>query len=37
MDAMGKPLGNYTVILILVSMLMPIGLILMLSKNRFHH
>ena len=32
-----EPLGNYTVILILVSMLMPIGLILMLSKNRFHH
>lgn len=32
-----EPLGNYTVILILASMLMPIGLILMLSKNRFHH
>ena len=32
-----EPLGNYTVILILASILMPIGLILMLSKNRFHH
>ncbi|WP_421807598.1 hypothetical protein [Flagellimonas sp.] len=32
-----EPIGNYAVILILASMLMPIGLILMLSKNRFHH